>query len=49
MTKRQDTLSVRSSAAEVLTFAASAAASGVELLYKDEDLWISQRMLSVLY
>ena len=49
MTKRQDTLFVRSSAAEVLTFAASAAASGVELLYKDEDLWISQRMLSVLY
>ena len=49
MSGKQDTLAVRSSAAEVLTFAASAAASGVELLYEDEDLWMSQRMLSVLY
>lgn len=49
MSSSPDSSLVRSSAAEILTFAASAGTSGVDILYDDENLWISQRMLAVLY
>ena len=40
---------MRSSAAEYLTFVASTGESGVEAMYADEDIWLSQKMMSVLY
>jgi hypothetical protein len=46
--KHQPSL-VRSSAAEFLTFIAANAESGVEALYADENIWLSQKMMGVLY
>lgn len=46
--KHQPTL-IRSSAAEYLTFIAANAEGGVEALYADEDIWLSQKMMGVLY
>jgi hypothetical protein len=46
--KHQPSL-VRSSAAEYLTFIAANAESGVEALYADENIWLSQKMMGVLY
>jgi hypothetical protein len=46
--KHQPTL-IRSSAAEYLTFLAANAESGVEALYADENIWLSQKMMGVLY
>lgn len=46
--KHQPTL-IRSSAAEYLTFIAANAESGVEALYADENIWLSQKMMGVLY
>ncbi len=40
---------IRSSAAEYLTFVAASAEGGVEAVYADEDVWLSQKMLGVLY
>jgi hypothetical protein len=40
---------VRSSAAEYLTFVAAAGQGGVEALYADENLWLTQKMLGQLY
>ena len=40
---------VRSSAAEYLTFVAASGAGGVEALYADETVWLSQKMMGVLY
>jgi hypothetical protein len=40
---------IRSSAAEYLTFVAATAEGGVEAIYADEDVWLSQKMLAVLY
>jgi len=40
---------VRSSAAEYLTFVAATGESGVEVVYADENIWLSQKMMSVLY
>lgn len=41
--------SIRSSAAEYLTFIAASGEGGVEAIYADEDIWLSQKMLAVLY
>lgn len=41
--------SIRSSAAEYLTFVAASGEGGVEAVYADEDVWLSQKMLSTLY
>lgn len=46
--KKADKL-IRSSAAEYLTYAAAAGENGVELRYEDENIWLTQKMLSVLY
>lgn len=40
---------VRSSAAEYLTFVAASGAGGVEAVYSDENVWLSQRMMAQLY
>lgn len=39
----------RSSAAEYLTFVAAAGQGGVEAIYADENVWLSQRMMGQLY
>lgn len=46
--KKADKL-IRSSAAEYLTYVAAARENGVELRYEDENIWLTQKMLSVLY
>jgi hypothetical protein len=40
---------IRSSAAEYLTFVAASGQGGVEAVYADENVWLSQKMLGVLY
>ena len=40
---------VRSSAAEYLTFVASSGKGGVEAVYADENVWLSQKMMGLLY
>ena len=40
---------VRSSAAEYLTFIAASGEGGVEAVYADEDVWLSQKMMGTLY
>ncbi|WP_432740985.1 virulence RhuM family protein [Methylobacter sp. G7] len=40
---------IRSSAAEYLTFVAASGKGGVEAVYADEDVWLSQKMIGVLY
>jgi len=40
---------VRSSAAEYLTFVAAAGQGGVEAIYADENVWLTQKMMGVLY
>jgi hypothetical protein len=40
---------VRSSAAEYLTFVAASGAGGVEAVYADENVWLTQKMLAQLY
>ena len=46
--KKADKL-IRSSAAEYLTYVAAAGENGVELRYENENIWLTQKMLSVLY
>lgn len=40
---------IRSSAAEYLTFIAATGEGGVEAVYSDENIWLSQKMMGVLY
>jgi hypothetical protein len=40
---------VRSSAAEYLTFIAATGSGGVEAVYADESIWLTQKMMGVLY
>jgi hypothetical protein len=40
---------VRSSAAEYLTFVAASGQGGVEAVYADENVWLSQKMMAELY
>lgn len=39
----------RSSAAEYLTFVAAGGEGGVEAVYADENVWLSQKMMATLY
>lgn len=48
-TSRQDIAITRSSAAEYLTFIAASGEGGVEAVYADENVWLTQKMLGVLY
>ena len=42
-------LSVRSSAAEYLTYITATGDGGVEAVYADENVWLTQKMMGVLY
>ena len=48
-TGAKETSIVRSSAAEYLTFVAASGQGGVEAVYADENIWLSQKMMGVLY
>lgn len=47
--KKAEVSFVRSSAAEYLTFVAASGQGGVEAVYADENVWLSQKMMGVLY
>ena len=40
---------IRSSAAEYLTFIAASGISGIDAVYADENIWLTQKMMGVLY
>lgn len=47
--KKNEVSLVRSSAAEYLTFVAASGHGGVEAVYADENVWITQKMMGLLY
>jgi len=47
--KKSPTPTIRSSAAEYLTFIASSGNNDVNAVYADENIWLSQKMLGLLY
>ena len=47
--KKNQAPTIRSSAAEYLTFVAASGEGGVEAIYADEDVWLTQKMLGMLY
>jgi hypothetical protein len=47
--KKTDASLVRSSAAEYLTFVAASGRGGVEAIFADESIWLTQKMLAQLY
>ena len=49
MSKNKDISITRSSAAEYLTFIAASGTGGVEAVYADENVWITQKMMALLY
>ena len=51
MAKKKNDISIRSSAAEYLTFVAATGNSeeSVEMRYEDENIWMTQKMVAVLY
>ncbi|MDT8410822.1 MAG: hypothetical protein RQ875_00040 [Vicingaceae bacterium] len=40
---------IRSSSAEYLTFIAATGEGGVDAIYADENVWLSQKMMGTLY
>ena len=49
MAKKHEVSLVRSSAAEYLTFVAATGQGGVEAMYADENVWLTQKMMGQLY
>ena len=51
MADLKDELSIRSSAAEYLTYVASVGdeTSSIEMRYEDENIWLTQKMMAALY
>ncbi|MCR5517150.1 MAG: virulence RhuM family protein [Lachnospiraceae bacterium] len=51
MPKKKQEISIRSGAAEYLTYVASTGGNNqsFEILYQDEDIWITQKMMASLY
>ena len=49
--KHQDAITIRSSAAEYLTFVAATGSDeqSIEMRYENENIWLTQKMMSVLY
>jgi hypothetical protein len=47
--KNKEISIVRSSAAEYLTFVASSGNGGVETVYADENVWLTQKLMATLY
>lgn len=46
---KNETSIIRSSAAEYLTFIAASGEGGVEAVYADENIWLTQKMMGILY
>ena len=51
MNKKKDEVSIRSSAAEYLTYVASVGnqQENVEMRYEDENIWLTQKLMATLY
>jgi hypothetical protein len=49
MSNKPSVPTIRSSAAEYLSFIAANGEGGVEAVYADEDVWLSQKMMGTLY
>ena len=49
MKKKQEISIIRSSAAEYLTFITATGSGGVEAVYADENVWLTQKMMAQLY
>ena len=51
MKKKKDEITIRSSAAEYLTYIASVGdqQDSIEMRYEDENIWLTQKMMSTLY
>ena len=51
MAKKKDEITIRSSAAEYLTYVASVGdqQDSIEMRYEDENIWLTQKMMSTLY
>ena len=51
MAKKKNEISIRSSAAEYLTYVASVGKQedSIEMRYEDENIWLTQKMMAVLY
>ncbi len=51
MAKKKDEITIRSSAAQYLTFVASTGdqEESVEMRYEDENIWLTQKMMATLY
>ena len=51
MAKKKDEITIRSSAAEYLTYVASVGdqQDNVEMRYEDENIWLTQKMMATLY
>ena len=51
MNRKKDEISIRSSAAEYLTYVASVGdqQDSIEMRYEDENIWLTQKMMAALY
>ena len=51
MAKKKDEVTIRSSAAEYLTYVASVGdqQDSIEMHYEDENIWLTQKMMATLY
>ena len=51
MKKKKDGITIRSNAAEYLTYVASVGdqQDSIEMRYEDENIWLTQKMMAVLY
>ena len=49
MKKNNEEISIRSSAAEYLTYIAASGEEGIEIRYQDENIWLTQKMMATLY
>ena len=51
MAKKKDEITIRSSAAENLTYVASVGdqQDSIEMRYEDENIWLTQKMMATLY
>lgn len=47
--KIKNNVDIRSSSAEYLTFVAATGENAVEVIYADENIWLSQKMMGILY
>lgn len=51
MSKKKNEITIRSSAAEYLTYVASVGdkSQNVEVRYEDENIWLTQKMLAIVF